>query len=471
MRSAPGSLSVARMERLSPLDSMFLDLEQADDGATMHFGAALVFDPLPDGGTPDIERVREHLARRLDLLPRYGMQLARPRPGHLSWTTWEPTPRFDIAAHVSHAALPAPGGDAELQEWMGDFLSHRLDRRRPLWEVVLLDGLAGGRWALATKTHHCLVDGMGSVDVGTVVLDADPAPPRRRRRQAAAEHNGGDHGMPATLLARDIRAATSALRHPGDTIARAAAVADLLVHEELVAAPACSLNGPLGATRSYRAVPFALDDLAAIKTALGGTINDVVLAISAGALRRLLLARGETPPAAGLRAQIPVNIRTSENEHDLGNVLTSLFIELPVAEPDPLARYERIVARSEALKTSSQPRGGKALVDLAGLAPPIFGELLGRAMFGGQRVFNLTITNVRGSAMPLYAFGAPLRQVLPYVPLFSGHSLGIAVVSYADGLTFGLGADRTSTPDLDVLAEGIAASFAELPTKLPQFAT
>jgi WS/DGAT/MGAT family acyltransferase len=460
------------MERLSPLDSMFLDLEQADEGATMHFGAALVFDPLPDGGTPDIERVRAHLARRLDLLPRYGMQLARPRPGHLSWTTWEPAPRFDIAAHVSHATLPAPGGDAELHEWMGDFLSHRLDRRRPLWETVLLDGLAGGRWALATKTHHCLVDGMGSVDVGTVLLDADPAPPRRRRRRrTAVERDGGGHGMPATLLARDIRAAASALRHPGDTLARAAAVADLLVHEELIAAPSCSLNGPLSATRSYRAVPFALDDLAAIKTALGGTINDVVLAISAGALRHLLLARGESLPSAGLRAQIPVNIRTSESEHDLGNVLTSLFIELPVAEPDPLARYERIVARAEALKTSSQPRGGKALVDLAGLAPPIFGELLGRAMFGGQRVFNLTITNVRGSATPLYAFGAPLRQVLPYVPLFSGHSLGIAVVSYADGLTFGLGADRTSTPDLEVLAEGVEASFAELPTKLPQFAT
>jgi WS/DGAT/MGAT family acyltransferase len=461
------------MERLSALDTMFLDLEQADDGATMHFGAALVFDPLPDGSTPGIARVREHLAQRLDLLPRYSMQLAQPRPGHLSWTTWEPTPRFDIAAHVSHATLPAPGGDAELHEWMGDFLSHRLDRRRPLWETVLLDGLAGGRWALATKTHHCLVDGMGSVDVGTVVLDADPAPPPRRRRRpnGAAARDGGDRGMPATLLARDIRAAAGALRHPGDTLARAAAVADLLVHEELIAAPHCSLNGPLGATRSYRAVPFAFDELAAIKTALGGTINDVVLAISTGALRRLLLARGEEPPAGGLRAQIPVNIRTSENEHDLGNVLTSLFLQLPVAEPDPLARYERIVARTEELKTSSQPRGGKALVDLAGLAPPIFGELLGRAMFGGQRVFNLTITNVRGSATPLYAFGAPLRQVLPYVPLFSGHSLGIAVVSYADGLTFGLGADRTSTPDLDVLAEGIEASFAELPTKLPQFAT
>jgi diacylglycerol O-acyltransferase len=146
-------------EQLSPLDTMFLDLEEVDEGATMHFGAAMVFDPPRRGGTPNIERLRDHLDRRLHLLPRYRMQLSRPRASHLSWTAWEPAPRFDIAAHVGHATLPAPGGDAELHEWLGDFLSHRLDRRRPLWEMMLLDGLAGGRWALATKTQHFLVYG------------------------------------------------------------------------------------------------------------------------------------------------------------------------------------------------------------------------------------------------------------------------------------------------------------------------
>jgi diacylglycerol O-acyltransferase / wax synthase len=157
-----------------------------------------------------------------------------------------------------------------------------------------------------------------------------------------------------------------------------------------------------------------------------------------------------------------VNIRTSEHEHALGNVLTSLFVELPVAEPDPLARHHRVVARAESLKTSSQPVGGKALVDLAGLAPPVLGQLLGRAMFGGQRVFNLTITNVRASDTPLYGFGARLREVLPYVPLFAGHSIGIAVVSYAGTVVFGLGVDRTSTPDLAILTEGVQTSFDEL---------
>jgi diacylglycerol O-acyltransferase len=452
-------------EQLSPLDTMFLDLEQADDGATMHFGAAMIFDPLPRGGAPGIDRLRDHVERRLHELPRYRMQLASPRAGHLSWETWVPAPRFDIAAHITHATLPAPGAQDDLHAWFADFLSHRLDRRRPLWEVVLLDGLADGRWALVTKTHHCLVDGMGSVDVGQILLDAEPSP--RRRRPPGHWHIedplASHRSLPLPdMVVKGAKAGAGALRHPVDALTRATAIADVVLHEELLAAPHSSLNGSLGATRAYESVSFALDDLKAIERALGGTVNDVVLSISAGALRRLLLERGETPPAAGLRAQIPVNIRASDQEHALGNVLTSLFVELPVSEPDPLIRHERVVARAAALKTSSQPVGGKALVDLAGLAPPLLGELMGRAMFGSQRVFNLTITNVRASADTLYAFGAPLREVLPYVPLFTGHRIGIAVVSYAGGLAFGLGADRTNTPDLAVLADGIRASFDEL---------
>jgi len=276
----------------------------------------------------------------------------------------------------------------------------------------------------------------------------------------------GDHGalsrLYPELAVRGAKAGADALLHPRDALTRVAAIADLVVHEGLSAAPDCSLNGPLSASRDYRAVRFTLDDIKAIERALGGTVNDVVLAISAGGLRRLLLARGETPPAAGLRAQIPVNVRTPEHERALGNALTSLFVELPVAEPDPLLRYRQVVDRAESLKTSSQPVGGKALIDVAGLAPHLLGEWLGRVMFGGSRVFNLTITNVRASATPLFAFGAPLREVLPYVPLFAEHSVGIAVVSYAGGLVFGLGADRTRTHDLDALAEGIEASFAEL---------
>jgi diacylglycerol O-acyltransferase len=453
-------------ERLSALDTMFLDLEQVDDGATMHFGAVLIFDPLPGGGLPDIAQVREHIDRRLHGHPRYRMQLSRPRASGLLWTTWEPAPQFDIAAHVTHATLPASGADAELHEWFGDFLSHRLDRRRPLWETVLLDGLENGRWALATKTHHCLVDGMGSVDVGETLLDSQRSPKRHREPPHWTIPHEEKTALPGSglpgALVRGAKAGASTLRHPGELLTQAAGVADLLVHEELTAAPHTSLNAPLGTTRGYTAVPFSLNQLKAIKNVLGGTINDLVLAISAGALRRLLLARGELPPAAGLRAQIPVNIRTNEHERGAGNVLTSLFVDLPVAEPDPLLRHRRLVARAQSLKSSPQPEGGKALVELAGLAPPLLGEILGRAMFGSDRVFNLTITNVRASAKPQYAFGARLRSVLPYVPLFAGHSVGIAVVSYANVLVFGVGSDRTRVPDLDVLAEGIETSFGEL---------
>jgi WS/DGAT/MGAT family acyltransferase len=473
-RAAPrGSVQTVEVndmgEQLSPLDTMFLNLEQADDGATMHFGAAMVFDPLRGGRTPDIEQVRRHLDRRLFQIPRYRMRLSSPRAGHLTWTHWEPMPDFAIADHVGHATLPAPGSEAELEEWFADFLSHRIDRRRPLWEMVLVDGLAGGRWALATKTHHCLVDGMGSVDVGRVLLDAEPHPPRRRPPSHwTIAVSRPDHAVYSRLypdlLLKGARAGAGLILHPGDALTRAAAVAELTIHEELIGAPHTSLNGPLGATRGYAAVRFGLDDLKAIKNALGGTVNDVVLSISAGALRALLLARGEEPPEAGLRGQIPVNIRTGEHVRTQGNVLTSLFVELPVAEPDPLERHRRVVERAASLKRSSQPIGGKALIDLAGLTPPVLAEVLGRAMFGGERVFNLTITNVRASETPLYAFGARLREVLPYVPLFSGHRVGIAVVSYAGGIVFGLGSDRTSTPDLAVLSEGIRASYDELRT-------
>ncbi len=451
-------------EQLSALDTMFLDLEEVDDGATMHFGAVMVFDHLPGGGTPDIATVRDHLSRRLYALPRYRQRLSDTHAARLSHVSWVPAPSFDVDAHVRHATLPAPGGAAELHEWFGDFLSHRLDLRRPLWEIVLLDGLDDDRWALVTKTHHCLVDGMGSVDVGQVLLDSEPSPKRHRPPGTwhIAPPSGGHPALYPELLARGAKAGAGALRHPAETLSRALAIAELVAREELIGAPDSSINGPLSATRGYDAVRFELDDLKAIRHQLGGTLNDVVLAISAGALRHLLLARGDELPASGLRAQIPVNIRTSEHDHALGNALTSLFVELPVAEADPLERYSQVVTRAERLKTSSQPLGGKALVDLAGLAPPIVGELLGRAMFGGQRVFNLTITNVRASGEPLYAFGAPLREVLPYVPLFSGHRVGIAVVSYAGGLVFGLGVDRTSTPDLDVLAAGVLASYAQL---------
>src|SRR4051812_21065858 len=161
-------------EQLSMLDTMFLELEQVDDAAHMHIGAALIFEALPGGGTPAIADLRAHMRSRLGYMPRFTQRLSGVHAGPLRWLTWEPDEHFDLDAHVLHATLPAPGGEAELHEWLGDFWSHRLDRHRPPWETTLLDGLEGGRWAMATKTHPCLVDGVGSVDIGNLLLDAAP---------------------------------------------------------------------------------------------------------------------------------------------------------------------------------------------------------------------------------------------------------------------------------------------------------
>ena len=205
-------------DQLSMLDTMFLELEQLDESAHMHIGAALIFDPLPGGGTPDIAEMRDHMRARVGALPRFAQQLSGTHAGPLSWLTWEPADAFDLDAHVHHATLPAPGGEAELNEWLGEFWSHRLDRHRPLWEMTLLDGLEGGRWALATKTHHCLVDGVGSLDIGHLLLDASPdAPPLPpqplpppTRRTASTAH--GRFWLSPGLVLRGARAGIGAAR-------------------------------------------------------------------------------------------------------------------------------------------------------------------------------------------------------------------------------------------------------------------
>ena len=455
-------------ERLSMLDTMFLELEQAVESAHMHIGAALVFDPLPDGGTPDVARFREYVRDRMGILPRFTQQLSGTHAGPLTWLTWEPAKGLDSDAHIHHATLPAPGGEAELLEWLGDFWSHRLDRHRPLWEMALLDGLAGGRWALATKTHHCLVDGVGSLDIGNVLLDttpdAAPSPvhPLPDTDGRGEESGGGRSWLSPGLVVRGARAGVGAALHPRDSFERARAAVELIVRDELIGAPQSSLNGPMSATRHFAAVRFDLAEIKATKKRLGGTVNDVVLALCAGGLRQLLLSRGEAPSERDLRAQVPVNIRVENREHALGNELTSLFVELPLGEADPLARYRLVVERAAQLKAGSQRAGGKTIVDLADMGPPLAGALLARSMFGTTRMFNLTITNVPGPPERLYAFGAPLVEILPLVPLFAGHTIGIAVVSYAGQVVFGLNADRVAAPDLAVLAEGIERSFGDL---------
>ncbi len=455
-------------DQLTPLDATFLELEEADASAHMHIGAVMAFEAT-DAGPPSIEELRHQIEERIDRLPHYRSRLSHERTGGLHWPSWETDADFAIEDHVRRAALPAPGGRRELVEWAAQYWSSPLERQRPLWDLVLLEGLDGGRWALCTKTHHALVDGVGSVDVAHLILDPtrERAPLKRTRRPPTDAHH---HRTPAlirdveSIFAGGVRAGVDVALHPsklGEALARSKAMVELLLRDEVVPAPRTSLNVSLGRERRFEVATAELDELKAIKNALGGTVNDVILAVVSGGLRGLFKERGEAPPEEGLRAMVPVNVRSAGEHLELGNKISSLFVHLPVSEADPLARYERAVAETEGLKSGGQAKGSATLVSLAGLAPPILHSVLARSLFA-SRLFNVTVTNVPGPQQSLYGFGARLEEVYPLVPLAAEHAIGIAIVSYAGRVAFGLNADRRSTPDLEVLREGIELSLAEL---------
>ncbi|MGN6258096.1 MAG: WS/DGAT/MGAT family O-acyltransferase [Solirubrobacterales bacterium] len=452
--------------QLSPLDAAFLELEEADEAAHMHIGWALVFDPVPGGERPSLEQLRDQVRERLEALPRFRRRLSSPRVGRFSLPAWEPAPDLDPGELIRRATLPAPGGEAELMEWLGDFFSHRLDRSRPLWETTLLEGLEGGRWALVSKVHHCLIDGISGAEVATILLDveAEPAPEATTLADIVASPQEGDSDLGRVSKLRGmvggaVRGGVDAVRHPRNLLSQSWAMAETLVRDELNSAPHTSLNETIGATRRFAAVEVPLEEAKRVKRELGGTVNDVVLAATAGGLRRLFEARGED--VDHIRAMVPVSVRAAGESLALGNKVSSLFVDVAVAEPDPLLRYRKIAAASRKLKSGNAVAGTDAVIKLAGLTPPAIQSIVARLMFT-PRLFNVTITNVPASPITLYCQGAPMRRVVPLVPIFSGHAVGVAVVSYDGALTFGLNADRDAVPDLEAMRAGIEESLAEL---------
>jgi WS/DGAT/MGAT family acyltransferase len=250
--------------------------------------------------------------------------------------------------------------------------------------------------------------------------------------------------------------------HPREALSSARAAIDLIVHQELHAAPHTSLNVPIGTRRRFEVIPVRLADLKEIKSSLGGTVNDVVLTVTASGLRALLQSRGEALPAEGLRAMVPVNVRVASEHLALGNKVSSLYVELPVTEADPVRRYRETVARSESLKSAGQQAAGTtAVVELVGLAPPVLHATIARALYA-TRLFNVTITNVPGPQQTLYAFGAPLREIHPLVPIAAEYAIGVAAVSYDGNVFFGVVADRDTVPDIEVLVSAMRASLGEL---------
>ncbi len=467
---------------LSALDATFLELEELDAGALMSIGGMMVFDPLPgDRAAPAFADLADRIVAGLHRMPRCAQRLSEQRTGAWAWPQWIPDERFDVSSHLRHVALPAPGSEAQLCDLTAEYFSHPLDRSRPLWETTLVEGLEDGRWAIGFKTHHCLVDGVGSLGALELLLDpppgATPQPSERWEEAGSSLFPWVGRLVPQPVaqasgaVAGVVGAGAHAVRHPRQTAARSRELAELLVRDELIGAPASSLNTPIGQTRRYAVVRAPLSELKEIGHARGGSLNDAVLAACCSGLRRLLIHRDETLPPHGLRAMVPINVRDEHQPRSLGNHVSSLFVDLPVAVEDPAARLEQISDTTRRLKRAGAADGPRALLDLEATAPPLaVRATLARTVLS-RRLFNLTITNVPGPRQTLYAFGARLRELHPFVPLAADHTVGVAIFSLNGVVTFGIGADRAAVPDLDVLAFGIEDGVEELRALVPELET
>jgi WS/DGAT/MGAT family acyltransferase len=457
---------VSNPDRLTGLDTSFLHLER--DVAHMHVAACAVL----EGPPPDYSELVEEISSRLHLVPRYRQRLATVPFGQ-GRPVWVDDPYFQLTFHVRHTALPRPGGDAELKRLAGRIFSQSLDRSRPLWEMWLVEGLEGGRFALLTKTHHALVDGISGVDIATVLFDtssapAPVAPPAQewvpRPLPSRAQLLADALLERATVVDEIVRGVRAMLRGPRHLATRAVEVAagmGALALVGLEAAPESPFNVRIGPHRRFTWVRASLEDFKAIKNVLGGTVNDVVLAAVAGALGSYMRAEGREPEDLVLKAMVPVSVRAEVERGELGNRVAAMWAPLPVGVRDPAERLEQIRLAMADIKESGQAMGAQALTQLSGFAPPTIMAQAARLQ-ARQRLFNLVITNVPGPQMPLYVLGRELLYMAPMVPLAENTALGIAVMSYNGQMTFGLNADYDALPAVESLADALREAIEAL---------
>jgi WS/DGAT/MGAT family acyltransferase len=458
-------------QRLSALDASFLYMESPT--TAMHVGSVARFTP-PSVDTPfDYDAFCALVARRISLVPRYRQKI-RWVPGHVANPVWVDDEDFDITYHVRRSALPKPGDADQLRQLVGRLQARPLDRARPLWEIYLVEGLADGRFAIITKTHHAMVDGISAVDIGTVLLDATRTP----------EETPADHWVPTPEPSRAgllLGAVADTLRRPtvaidtaragfgdarvtaGRAISALGGIASV-ARTSLRSAPDSPLNATIGEQRRFGMASTSLDDYKRIRKTHGGTINDVVLATVSGALRAWLLTRGESVvPSTTVRAMVPVSVRTESQDGSLGNRVSSYFVDLPVGEPSPVVRLHQVSYAMKGHKESGSAVGADALVRLTGFAPPTIHSAAARLGAGlSRRLFNVIVTNVPGPQFPLYAMGAQMDDCFPVVPLSKGQAVSIGLMSYNGGVYYGMNCDRDAMPDIDVLASCIEESLTEL---------
>jgi WS/DGAT/MGAT family acyltransferase len=457
-------------ERLSALDAHFLDLD--DEGVHMHVAVILVGEARPlenDEGGLDVERIRGFVASRLHEIPRYRQRLARiPVERH---PVWVDDPSFDIHYHVRHVSLPRPGDERQLKRLVGLVMSQKLDHGKPLWEMWVIEGLEGGRFAILARCHHCMVDGIAGVGVLRVLLRPEPDGSYRPGPRWRPRATPGRAQLVTQAFARRVSepfvlagAARHALRNPSRAL-RSAWQAALGLGESLGAVRSASptpLNPPhIGPHRRIDWVRFDLEAVKDVKRRLGGTLNDVVLATVAGATRQVLRRRRVALRDLDFRVMCPASVRPSAGGEAFGNRVVMLIARLPLDERDPRRRLERVIDATRALKTSRIPQGSELIEEIAEwTTTSVVTETMRLAT--RLRAFNLIVTNVPGPPAPLYLLAARVQEAFPLVPLYENQSLGIALLSYAGGLHWGLTSDWDRVPDLHHVAVALGESFEEL---------
>ncbi|UTI66410.1 wax ester/triacylglycerol synthase family O-acyltransferase [Paraconexibacter antarcticus] len=455
---------------LSASDRSSLSAEQGP--ITMAIGGVMVFE---GGRAFRHEVLHERISSRLHLIPKYRQRLQAPAPGVLN-PVWVDDQGFDLGYHVRRVALPGPASETKPSEQLaavvGAEMSRRLDRSRPLWELTVVEGLPRGRVALLTKMHHALVDGMAAVDIGTVLLDPSPEPldipppdepwqPRAYDRRRHLTKLGFTPALQARKLVFDsldrARNPRAPLKMAGDLLKATELVTELA--RSRPAAPMTPLNEPIGPNRRYALHRAQLADVKAAAKAAGGTVNDAILCVVAGMLRRYLADAGVTVTSSPV-ALIPVSVRKAGEEG--GNRISTVLVDLPIHEADPAERIRLLNAAMQEIKDSAAVRAGALAVAASGWAPPLVSSGLARAM-GGVRAFNLVVSNVPGPQTTFYMNGSRMLEAYPCVPLNpANQGLNVGVISYDGGVGFGLMADRDLTPGLAVAAKHLRTAVDEL---------
>ena len=453
------------LDRLTAVDASFLTNESSN--SHMHVGAILIF----EGPPPKYTDLVDHVRSRLHLVPRFRQKLVVP-PLEAGRPLWADDVNFNLTYHIRHTALPEPGGEAQLKRLAGRIFSQQLDRSKPLWEMWLAQGLERDRFAILTKTHHAMVDGVSGVDIGTVLFDLEPTPstppadddwapqPEPGTAELVARGIADAVAAPVTLAER----AVEAVRNP-ETTARKAVEALEGIGEIVTAfadpAPDVPLNQAIGPHRRYVWARSELATFKRIKDTFGGTVNDVVLAVVTGALRDWLQRRGVRTEGLELRALVPVSIRGEDERGNLGNRIALMRGPLPVYVEDPVRRLRTISEEMEGLKRSKQALGAEVISRFNDFAPPTLLAQASRINFS-TRLFNLIVTNVPGPQVPLYVLGREMEEVFPVAFLPQNHALAVAIMSYHGKVGFGLLADYDSMEDVEVLSDGLAQSLTEL---------